>query len=390
MLAECFDYNLPEGAIAQHPRTPRDAARVWVMASPYGLQPNRFRQLLPSILSRGDVLVVNNCRTIAGRINGITDQNKQVTVTFCAMAPQEGCFYVLTKPAKHLTDGIDLGKYLHRAEVVAGDNTRGETASNHYITLKTKFKDKELLERIHRSGEMPLPLYIKRPKAYEADRIHYQTIFASNQPATGETTPQGAATATASLHFTPQVIASLKRKGVKLATITLVVGGATFLPIRSQQVEDHPMEPEYIEISQRTVATINTAKQQGRRVIAVGTTSLRALEATAQRGRLTAFRGSQNLFIKRGHKFAIADGLITNFHPPRSSALVLVDAISGLEAVKRAYHRAAYQYGLRFFSYGDCCLFDISSIHRHKYSPPQDRKAVGLRCQLSNWAEVRN
>jgi len=343
MLAEAFYFNLPKDAIAQHPVNPRDSAKVWVMDSPYGMQPLRFRQFLPKLLAKNDILVVNNCKTIAGRIDGITKEGKRVTVTFCGSTNNH--FYVLAKPAKHLVTSVYLGEYLKEAEVVA----KGER----YITLRSQLEGDELLKRLHLSGQMPLPLYVKRAKPLAQDRNHYQTIFAKQHQ------PKGAATPTASLHFTPQVLATLRRKGVKIVPITLVVGGATFLPMRAKNVEDHPMEGEYVEISQPTASAINRAKQTGGKVIAVGTTSLRAIEAVAMNKRIAAFSGFQNLFIKPQYKFKIADGLITNFPPPLSSALVLVSAIDGVEKVKRAYNKA-YRYGFRFFSYGDCCFFDIS------------------------------
>ncbi len=305
---------------------------------------------MPRLLDPGDVLVVNDCKTVSGRID-LTIGAKPLQLTFCGLANEPGDpsknrsrFYAFAKPAKLLKEGsvLFLGKSLGKIKVL--------DKSERFCLLQSSLTKKRLLEGLAATGAMPLPPYIKRETHDHADLSDYQTTFAKRIG--------GAATPTAGLHFTPKVIAELRRLEVQIATVTLVVGPATFIAVRSLRLEDHKMPAELGMISSKAAATINTARRRGRRIVAVGTTSLRLLEAGSYNGSLRAGAGPVSLFIKPGHDFKMADMLLTNFHPPFSTALALVSAICGIARVKKTYEQAA-AHGLRFFSYGDCCLFKI-------------------------------
>ena len=344
MRSNLFAYELPDAAIAQKPRRPRDSARLWLINGKCSTKSLRFYNL-DRLLNPGDVLVVNDCKTVSGRIEA-TCGGRALQITFCGLAPHPFCFYALAKPAKKLSRRVWLGEELGIAEVVA--------RSEHFFTLKTRHSHRRLLEHLEGRGVMPLPLYIRRPKPLAADFLDYQTHFARRGG--------GAATPTAALHFTPRSVAALRRKGVGIATVTLVVGGATFIPIRAARLNDHEMPAERGTIGSRSAAAINSAiKRKRSKIIAVGTTSLRLLEAAANRRGLIAPGSLEtSIFIKPGYRFKVADMLLTNFHPPSSSALVLVSAICGIHKVKKVYAEAL-AHGLRFFSYGDCCLLEINN-----------------------------
>lgn len=350
MRSTLFDYDLPKSAIAQKPCRPRDRSRLWHVNGECSIKSSRFYNL-GRFLRDGDVLVVNDCKTVGGRI-AAESNNKSLSLTFCGLAAEPFCFYVFAKPAKNLGTSVELGGGVGRAEVVR----RGER----FFTLKSRLPHKQLLEKLATNGAMPLPLYIKRQQPVAADFTDYQTHFAKRLG--------GAATPTAALHFTPRLVAALRRRRVKIAVVTLMVGGATFIPIRSEHLGDHKMPMEHGRIGTTAAATINSAIRDGRRVVAVGTTSLRLLEAAAGEGRgkfgsVAAKCLATSIFISPGYRFKVADMLLTNFHPPMSSALVLAAAICGTDEIKRSY-RLAIAHGLRFFSYGDCCLLHINKRKR--------------------------
>ena len=354
MRVDDFDYHLPEELIALRPASPRDAARLLVV-EPGAASPFADRKIadLPELLSAGDALVFNDTKVIPAELKGTrerdgTSANISVTLTGRRDASH---WTALARPAKRLKagdrimfgegEGVCLLGTL--AATVEERGTEGE------VTLAFDFSDASLDEAIARLGAMPLPPYIASRRPADAkDRIDYQTIFAREEGAV--------AAPTAGLHFTPRLIEALEARGVSAHFVTLHVGPGTFLPVRSADTGGHIMHEETGIVSEEVAVSLNAVKARGRKIVAVGTTSLRLLEsATDAHGRLAPFFDATNLFITPGYRFRFVDRLVTNFHLPRSTLFMLVAAFSGLDLMKRAYaHAVAEPY--RFYSYGDACL----------------------------------
>ena len=338
MRVDLFDYELPPELIARHPARPRDSARLLDMTGQAFA--DRSVRDLPDLLRPGDLLVVNDTRVIPSRLDGRRGEAKIEATLHKRLGP--GRWAAFARPAKRLRPGdrVDFTGGLV-AEVISRDG--GE------VVLDFDLDDEILLTRLRAVGRMPLPPYIKRGAEDDPrdDRLDYQTLFAARDGAV--------AAPTASLHFTPALLAALDESGVKRATVTLHVGAGTFLPVTVEDTKDHPMHSEWAEVSEGTVRLIADAKAGGGRIIAAGTTSLRVLESAARDGFLKAFSGETDLFITPGFDFQVIDLLLTNFHLPRSTLLMLVSAIAGRERVLDAYAHAI-QSGYRFFSYGDACL----------------------------------
>ena len=354
MRTELFDFDLPPELIAQHPVAPRDAARLLVVDE-RALADRQVRDL-PDLLEPGDLLVLNDTRVIPARLIGRRGAAR-VEITLHQLlnaepgrAPAQvrpagaACWRAFARPAKRLRLGerVQFGDGLE-AEVLA----KGEDGE---ITLGFGQVAGSLLERLDQVGRMPLPPYIRRPKDGDPrDRLDYQTLFARR--------PGAVAAPTAALHFTPGLMAALAARGVGHTFLTLHVGAGTFLPVKAADTEDHPMHAERFELGPDTVALIERTRAAGRRVVAVGTTVLRTLEAAAAigAGRLQPAAGETRLFITPGYRFQVVDRLLTNFHLPRSTLFMLVAAFAGLERMRAAYaHAIAQRY--RFYSYGDACL----------------------------------
>ncbi len=338
-----FDFELPRAAIAQHPVRPRDAARLLVVGE--SMEDQGVADL-PGLLRPGDVLVVNDTRVIPARLFGRHGQAKvEVTLTAPeATEPEGGARWrALARPAKRLKPGarIDFGAGL--AARVTDQGARGE------VGLAFELGGAAFAAALNRAGAMPLPPYIKRAAGgAPRDRDDYQTIFATRAGAV--------AAPTAGLHFTPELLAALEDRGVARVEVTLHVGAGTFLPVTAEDPRDHRMHAEWGEITQDAAAAINAARAAGGRVVAVGSTALRLLEAAARDGgRLAAFSGETDIFILPGYRFKAVDLMLTNFHLPRSTLFMLVCAFAGTARMKRAYGHAISQ-GYRFFSYGDACL----------------------------------
>lgn len=339
MRVDLFDYDLPPERIATHPARPRDAARLLDLTGS-GFRDRSMRDL-PDLLRPGDLLVVNNTKVIPTRLDGRRGEARIEATLHKNVGP--GRWAAFARPARRLKadDTITFGGNL-AARVLSRDG--GE------VVLDFGLADSDLLRALHTTGRMPLPPYIKRAAGDDAgssDRDDYQTIFAARDGAV--------AAPTASLHFTPDLLAALDHRGVRRATVTLHVGAGTFLPVTAQDTDDHVMHSEWAEVSQQVVETIETTQATGGRVIAAGTTSLRVLEAAAHDGGLAPFSGETELFITPGFRFQVIDLLLTNFHLPRSTLLMLVSAMAGRERVLQAYAHAIRK-GYRFFSYGDACL----------------------------------
>ncbi len=354
MRVDQFDFELPAERIALSPADPRDSARLLVVAAD-GALCDRHVADLPDLLHRGDALVVNDTRVIAARLEGIrvrADAVAHVEATLIKRLDASR-WRALARPAKKLKVGerIRFGETSESMACLLGAldaevESRGEDGE---VTLAFAFHGAALDEAIDRLGQAPLPPYIASRRTPDAgDRMSYQTIFADEAGAV--------AAPTAGLHFTNELVARILAKGATLHRVTLHVGAGTFLPVKVEDTDDHPMPAEWGRIDQTTAAALNEARSRGGRIVAVGTTSLRLLESAAdEKGRFAPFFGETAIFITPGYRFRAVDALMTNFHLPRSTLFMLVAAFSGLEAMKRAYAHAI-EAGYRFYSYGDACL----------------------------------
>ncbi|HEY9403219.1 MAG TPA: tRNA preQ1(34) S-adenosylmethionine ribosyltransferase-isomerase QueA [Pyrinomonadaceae bacterium] len=354
MLISDFDYELPEELIAQAPLAERDASRMLVLDRARAEWRDGSFAELPSELREGDQLVVNNTRVFPARLVGRREPSGGQVELFLVEERGACVWDALARPARRLARGqaLSFGDGRLRAEIIdAGEDGRRT------VRFDCAGDFDALLEEF---GRVPLPPYIKR--AHEAeqaqatnarraaqDRERYQTIYAERRGAI--------AAPTAGLHFTPRTLEHLRARGVSVTEITLHVGYGTFAPVRASDLSEHAVAAEHYEITPEAAATLDEARARGARIIAVGTTTVRALESAADErtGRLSHGARSTDLTITPGYKFKLVDALITNFHLPRSSLLVLVASFAGRELTLAAYrHAVAARY--RFYSYGDCML----------------------------------
>lgn len=339
MRVDAFDFDLPPERIALRPARPRDSARLLHVPATGAFADWHVRDL-PRLLRRGDVLVFNDTRVIPAQLTG-TRGRARIGATLHKRIDLRR-WQAFIRNAKRLAEGdtIDFG-----LGVMANAETRHADGS---FTLA--FAGDEPVEvLLERAGTMPLPPYIAGKRATDdADRSDYQTMFAAADGAV--------AAPTAALHFTPELVAALDAAGVHRETLTLHVGAGTFLPVKAQDTTDHAMHAEWGRIDAATAARLNAAREAGGRIIAVGTTSLRLLESAADDARvIRAFAGDTAIFITPGYRFRAIDGLMTNFHLPRSTLFMLVSALMGLERMQAAYAHAIRE-GYRFYSYGDSSL----------------------------------
>jgi S-adenosylmethionine:tRNA ribosyltransferase-isomerase len=337
MLVSNFDFDLPPERIALRPAVPRHASKLLVVDHQFTDQ--IFRDL-PQHLRAGDVIVFNDTKVIpaalTGKRVGRKDTEPKIEILL-HMRLNATTWKAFAKPAKKL----EQGDKLLFGELSAQVEHMGEQGE---ITLAFEQAGESLEQALQQWGRMPLPPYIagKRPTDVQ-DQSDYQTMFAAK--------PGAVAAPTASLHFTPEVIAALKDKGIQFETVTLHVGAGTFLPVKADDTADHKMHAEWGDVSELTAQRLHNAKAEGRRIIAAGTTSARLLEASG----LQPFTGTTDIFIIPGYTFRTIDGLITNFHLPRSTLFMLVCAFAGTERMRRVYaHAIANNY--RFYSYGDASL----------------------------------
>jgi S-adenosylmethionine:tRNA ribosyltransferase-isomerase len=358
-----FHYDLPTDLIAQHPLKERDSSRLLVLhreakktgraCLPAGRLEHRLFKNIVSYLAPGDVLVLNNTRVIPTRISGNKTSGGKAEIT------------LLKELGRNIWEGLVKG--VHEGTVILPGGIRAEVTRLNRSLAKVVFNfDKERLpaegrgrehdirDKLNEIGVMSLPVYIKRESA-AADRELYQTVYAKEEGAV--------AAPTAGLHFTDTLLEAIREKGVTIRTVTLHVGYGTFKPVISDNIEDHQMDEEYYEIPEATASAINSARLEGNRVIAVGTTVTRTLEASAtpplpggdKGGVVKAGTGKASIFIYPGYEFRIIDALITNYHLPRSTPMMLASAFSGINSLKTAYYEAQ-KAGYRFFSYGDAML----------------------------------
>jgi S-adenosylmethionine:tRNA ribosyltransferase-isomerase len=343
MDVSLFDYELPAELIAQEPAEPRDASRLLVLDRAAGSWEDRRFADLAELLRPGDCLVANRSRVIPARLLGTAVEGGGAVELLMLRPVGEGRWEALGRPGRRCRVGarVELAGGAARARVV-GEGTAGARV----VEVEGPWPVRELLER---HGLPPLPPYITRHDAPKPeDRERYQTVYARDDGSV--------AAPTAGLHFTPELLARLAGRGVAVHYLTLHVGPGTFRPLRATRIDEHRMEAEPIEIPEATARAVHEAKRDGRRVVAVGTTTTRALEwAVGEDGRLRDGAGDADLFIRPGHRFRVVDALITNFHLPRSTLLVLVAAFAGRDLILGAYrHAVAARY--RFYSYGDAML----------------------------------
>lgn len=331
-----FQYQLPEALIAQHPLPERRASRLLCLDRESGAISDRAFRELPDLLRAGDLLVINNTRVIPARLFGRKDTGGRVEILVERLTGEFECIAQVRASKTPKPGGV----------IELEDGTRVEVTgrSGEFFVLRSARA--QIADLVERLGHMPLPPYIQRADT-ASDQQRYQTVYAR--------VPGAVAAPTAGLHFDEHILDALAGRGVHTAEVTLHVGAGTFQPVRVDVVEEHRMHAEYIEVSEACCHAVREARERGGRVIAVGTTAVRSLETAAANGELAPFRGDSRLFIYPGYEFRVIDGMITNFHLPESTLLMLVCAFAGTKEVLAAYRHAVEQ-GYRFFSYGDAML----------------------------------
>lgn len=340
-----FDFHLPEGLIATRPARPRTSARL-LLAEGDGIHDLHVRDLV-DLFGPGDRLVLNDTRVIPARLSGqrrrTTGQGESTArIEVTLLEPEaDGGWKALGKPLRK----VQAGEMLE----FAGDLCAEVVAiADGQLSLRFNLTGAAFDTALDMAGQMPLPPYIAALRAPdEQDRSDYQTVFADR--------PGAVAAPTASLHFDEVLLAALAAKGVAFTRVTLHVGAGTFLPVKVEDVTTHRMHAEWGEVSAEAAADINATRAAGGRVIPVGTTALRLIESAAVGGRVEPWRGPTDIFIYPGYRFRVTDGLVTNFHLPKSTLLMLVSALMGQDRIRRIYDHAVTS-GYRFFSYGDASL----------------------------------
>jgi len=346
-----FDFDLPEASIALRP-APRGTAKLMVVRPGEGLEDRHVGDLV-DLLRPGDALIFNDTRVIPARLSGLR-RREETTVRVEAtllkrLAPDR--WTALMKPGKRLKPGdrVRFGQTAETCELSGLDAEIAAKGDGGEVELRFDLAGPALDEAVRNLGDMPLPPYIAARRAEDdRDRADYQTVYARDEGSV--------AAPTAGLHFTPELIAALEAKGISTHWVTLHVGAGTFLPVKTDNVAEHRMHPEWGEVTAATAAALNAARAGGGRIVCVGTTSLRLLESAAdEAGTVHPFTDETAIFITPGYRFRAADVLMTNFHLPKSTLFMLVSAFAGTEAMKAAYAHAIAA-GYRFYSYGDSSL----------------------------------
>jgi S-adenosylmethionine:tRNA ribosyltransferase-isomerase len=339
-----FDYELPSGLIAQEPHLPRDTCRLLALdRERWQIAHRRFTDIV-EYLNPGDVLVVNETRVLPARLLGVKDESGGAAEVLLLRERYTGAWECLVKPGRRLKPG---------ARIVFGDGAMSglvvdiiDEGGGRLIQFTVAPGEDRFLDIVHRIGEVPLPPYITRPVS---DPELYQTVFSREE--------RSAAAPTAGLHFTPELLERISEMGVRIEAVELDVGIDTFRPVSEADPRRHHIHSEHFRVTESTAHAVNEAKARGNRVVAVGTTSVRALESAFDResGRLEADEGSTSLYILPGYEFGVVDAMVTNFHVPRSTLLLMVSAFAGRDQVMDAYEVAKAQ-GYRFLSFGDAML----------------------------------
>lgn len=337
MLLSDFDYHLPDHLIAQHPPAVRGASRLLHVAG-HTLSDGQFADFA-SLLAPGDVMVFNDTRVIKARLFGEKASGGKIEALIERVLDEHTAL-AHVRSSKSPKPGTRL---------IFAERWEAEMLGREGELFKLRFlAEDNLFDILDASGKLPLPPYIERTAEGEDDE-RYQTVYAREKGAV--------AAPTAGLHFTEEMLAALQAKGVELAYVTLHVGAGTFQPVRVENIADHKMHSEIYDVPQRTYDLIQAAHARGSKVLAVGTTSMRALESAARSGELVAGRGETDIFITPGYRFRVVDRLLTNFHLPKSTLLMLVSAFAGYAEMRAAYAHAVQQ-EYRFFSYGDAMLLE--------------------------------
>lgn len=324
-----FDFFLPKELIAKYPKNPRGSSKLLYLSNTSQIHDYEFYQII-DLFKEGDLLVLNDTKVIPAYLEGIVKSAKglqQEIIIYLNNNPVDSQWVVFAKPGKLLKIG-QLVKFKDNlsATVIDKDVNIGE------ITLEFSISGTELLDKIYHIGKMPIPPYLKR-KPENLDKVDYQTVFAENDGSV--------AAPTAALHFNQEILQKIRNKKVDIAYVTLHIGAGTFLPVKTKNIDEHKMHYESFSIPYRTASLINKKKKEGKRIICVGTTTLRTLETVANKNVIIKpGAGKTNLFIKPGYNFKIVDVLITNFHTPKSTLFMLVCAFSGIQNIKRVYDHA--------------------------------------------------
>ena len=341
MLVSDFDYDLPPELIAQKPLAKRDQSRMMVILRKTGEIIHSQFQKISDYLDQGEILVVNDSKVIPAKVYGKKDGN-EIEFLFLKEC-EKGIWQVLCRPAKK----VKWGDSISFSPTLKGKICKVDSEGKRVI----QFSSGDVLSELRKIGFPPLPPYIKRKKGdidlKPQDLERYQTVFAEKEGSI--------AAPTAGLHFTSSLLSKIEKKGIEVMRISLDVGLATFQPVRVNGIEDHKMLEEKYAISQKTSLAINSAKKESRPIVAVGTTSVRALESAFSAGKVHPGTHTTKLFIYPGYEFRVIDRLLTNFHLPKSTLLMLVAAFTGLDLIKKSYEEAI-QNKYRFYSYGDCML----------------------------------
>jgi S-adenosylmethionine:tRNA ribosyltransferase-isomerase len=344
-----YYYELPENLIAQHPLARRDESRLLTLDGNTGAIEHRVFSDLPDLLRSGDCLVINNTRVLPARLLGARADSRTAVEFLLLRRLGDREWEVIVRPGRRVRPG-------HQIEFLPGELSAEVLSILPDGNRVVRFDYAGLWEQVlDRAGTMPLPPYIHEQLA---DRERYQTVYARHEGS--------AAAPTAGLHFTPELMDQLRSQGVTIAELTLHVGLGTFRPVKADNILDHTMHSEFYDLPAETVAAIAAARQRGGRIIAVGTTSCRVLEAVASQhqGHLQAQSGWTDIFIYPGYSFKVIDALITNFHLPESTLLMLVSALAGRDPIMKAYQEAI-DHAYRFFSFGDAMLIS----KRKEYLP---------------------
>lgn len=336
-----FDYNLPEELIAQNPPEKRENSRMLVLDSSERIFEDEYFYNFPNFLRKGDLIVLNNTKVFPARLFGKSETGAKIEL-FLVQETGDQTWETLARPARRLKTGkkILFGEGLTAKVIDKSEEGR----------VVVKFNaEKEFDQILDKIGQTPLPPYIKREDgSLDKDRERYQTVFAKERGAI--------AAPTAGLHFTPEILNEIKNIGVKILEITLHVGYGTFEPVRVEDLSKHKVMSERFEISQNTAEILNKAKDENSRIIAIGTTTTRALEScVSKNGKFTSGKQIADITVTPGYKFKAINGLLTNFHLPQSSLLVLVSTFGGYKFIMDAYKHAVEE-SYRFYSYGDCML----------------------------------
>jgi S-adenosylmethionine:tRNA ribosyltransferase-isomerase len=338
-----YDFALPQELIAQQPLNDRSASRLLHLSRENERITHQYFDFLPELLREGDLLVRNETRVLPARLLGKKQSGGQVEALLVRQIdPLQNVWRCMTRSSKP----VRIGNLLEFPEEICGEVVAVEEDGQRLIRF---YCPGDFFEVLERAGHMPLPPYIRR-EDHDFDKDRYQTVFANN--------PGAVAAPTAGLHFTEDTFAALSARNIDVCGITLHVGPGTFLPVRTENLREHRMHSEVYEIPQATAEQINAARADGRRIVALGTTVTRTLEhAVDDQVLLQAGQGETDLFILPGFKFRMVDALITNFHLPKSTLLVLVSAFAGRDFILKAYQEAV-DHSYRFFSYGDCMLIE--------------------------------